>query len=878
MKSHPVITGVGLVTCHGLDVAATWRAVLASRDGFAAMDAMEQPVPPGVGEGGQAPPLPEDYEPGLPREARYLRWAIQAALRDAGCEPVDGRAAVMLGTTLHGIRAGGRFLRSGDAGELRDFLAGDTLRLAVAGLGLNGPTATTCSACSSSLGSVALAVTMLEAGEADLVVCGGYDTVSEYVWGGFHSLRVVADGPPMPFCRDRPGMKLAEGYGVLVLEPADDAGRRGAKPLAVVSGWGESADAHHLTKPDPAGGGAARAMRAALDRAGLQPGDIGLNVAHATGTPDNDAAEFAALSSVFGDRLADVPTVAFKSHLGHTLGGAGAIELILAAIALRDGIVPATARVSPEQVEFPGLNVATGRPRRESVDHALSSSFGFGGANTSVVISRPDAAAAAADVQDVGRDVRQGERNVRQGERDVRQGERDVRQGGRDLRQGGRDLRQGGRDLRQGGRDLRQGERDVRQGETDVRDDDPRANGGVPGANGADPRANGADPRANGADPRANGDDPRANGDDPGANGTDPGANGGVPGANGGDLDAGRSVEEVDVAVVGVGVVLPEAIGNAAFLRSLREGGPVPGDLDPAGLGDLVDARRTRRMSAYVKFTLAAARLALDHAGLLDSPLLRDTGAILGTTHGSPGYCYDYYKKVVDGGVLAANPMLFAEGVPNAAAAQLSLAFGLGGACQTILGTRTAGLDALRLAATRVRLGHADRVIVTAAEERHPSVDLAYEHCGRDSSDHRAGGVCLVIERRDSAEERGARVLATLGPAAAFNDGPAGLRRATRRLDEWRRACADTRATTFRSCEPADGRTRPEGRGTGAVPRDRLGEVFSVGPLLDVAAAALNGLEVSGSARDAGGPASVAVCCTDPAGPVAAVVVRPGEA
>ena len=741
---HPVITGVGLVTCLGADAASTWRSVLIGRDGFGPMDAVESPLPPGS-DGGPAAALPGDYRPDLPREARYLRFAVEAALADAGCRPLPieaGRAAVALGTTLHGIRAGGRFLRGGDPATLGDFLAGDTLRLATDGLGLAGPAVTTCSACSSSLGSLALAATLLDDGAADLVVCGGYDTVSEYVWGGFNALRLVADGPPMPFCVDRPGMKLAEGYGVLVLERAGHARRRGATALAAVAGWGESSDAHHLTRPHPGGAGAARAMRAALGRAGLGPAEVGLNVAHATGTPDNDAAEFRALSAVFGEDLQNVPTVAFKSHLGHTLGGAGAVELILAATALRDGVIPATARVRPEQVEFAGLNLATGRPTRGSPRHALCSSFGFGGANASVVVSRPDAAR-------------------------------------------------------------------------------PRPPG-----------------------------------------------------------------EGHEVAVVGVGVVLPGAVGGRAFLELLRDGDArsnPPGPVDPAALADLIDLRRTRRMSEYVRLTLAAATLALRGCGLADDAgRLRETSAVLGTTHGSPGFCYDYYERIVAGGVRGANPALFAEGVPNAAAAQLSLGFALGGSCQTIIGTRTAGLDALRLAAARVRLGQARRVLVTAAEERHPSLDRAYEACGMQGEDGlvpSAGGVCLVLERRADAEGRGAAVLATLGPAAAFDEGPARLRRAVGRVVQ-AIGPAGRYAASFNGTRPdaAERSALPAGAAVSSS-RGRVGELFSAGPLLDVAAIALGAfsppLESRNGTGDAGPTAAVAVTCTDRSGPAAGAAVWP---
>ena len=229
------------------------------------MSAMESPLPPGK-DGGQAPDLPAEFEPTLPREARYLRWTIEAALRDAQLADAytADRRATILGTTLHGMRAGGAFLRTNHYDKLQTFLAGDTLRLATDGLGFDGLAATTCSACSSSLGAVALAVTLLEHGEYDVIIAGGYDTISEYVWGGFNALRLISDPPLRPFTRGRCGMKVAEGYGIVVLERLADARRRGANVRAIVAGWGESADAFHLTRPQPEGSGALAAMRQAL--------------------------------------------------------------------------------------------------------------------------------------------------------------------------------------------------------------------------------------------------------------------------------------------------------------------------------------------------------------------------------------------------------------------------------------------------------------------------------------------------------------------------------------------------------------------------------------------------------------------------------------
>jgi 3-oxoacyl-[acyl-carrier-protein] synthase II len=652
-----VITGMGLATSLGLSPEATWQSIIEGKCGIGPMPALEQPAPLTKG-GGQAIDLPADFMCEAPREVRYLRWTILQALRQAGAEgslPYPSqRCGVLLGTTLHGMRAAGQFLRSGDYAPLENFLAGSTLRLALNGLELGGFAATTCSACSSSLGSIALAVTLLQAGELDLVIAGGYDTVSEYVYAGFNSLRLVADGPLRPFARGRQGMKLAEGYGIVVLERAQSAESRGVSAIAAILGCGESADAHHLTQPHPQGEGAARAMTAALVAAKLLPTEISLVAAHATGTPDNDAGEFAALSRVFGEHLAQLPVVAFKSHLGHTLGGAGAVELILSTMALRDQTIPACVNVAADEVEFPNLCLAVGAPKRAPIGATLNTSLGFGGANTCIILGPP------------------------------------------------------------------------------------------------------------------------------------------TPSHS---IHALPSVQKQEVFITGIGVLFPGAVGNESFIHRLQAGSEAmpawsrdAGAIDEAQFVHLLNARRVRRMSDYVKLTLAATTLACQDAGLNETASFADTcSAILGTTHGGAGYSHAYYRQIVQEGLIGANPMLFAEGVPNAGSAQLSLMLLLKGACQAIIGTRTAGLDALRLAALRIEQGEWSRAIVGAAEEYDAVINNAYQHCGvyagRDGCAPFAGekgfvtgsaSVTFLLESRSSMEQRGMKPWGRILAGATARGGKPG--------------------------------------------------------------------------------------------------------
>lgn len=674
--NHPevVMTGAGLVTCLGLDRETTWRNLCECRRGLGRLTALEQRPSIEI-DGGQAPTLPDPENAALSREVRYLRRAIEEAWHDAGLleEPPypSRRCGLVLGTTLHGMRSGGRFFREDDPSLLRDVLPQVIVQLATGERGLGGFSITTCSACSSGLSSVALAMDLLRSGELDLVLAGGYDPISEYAYAGFNSLRLVARGPLRPFCRDREGMKLGEGYGIVVLERAAEAHQRGANALAQLRGFGETSDAHHLTQPHPGGEGASRAIEAALADARLSVEDIDLICAHATSTPDNDRGEAAALKHVFGDRLPLTPIVAFKSHLGHTLGGAGAVELILAALARRDGVIPPTANVTPDALEYDKLNLQVGAARSARVRNTVSMALGFGGANTCIVLGEPSHAPAAPTVM--------------------------------------------------------------------------------------------------------------------------------VPS------------KRRDVVIVGAAVIAPGMVQPEAFLQRFTDPHALAethdtGTIDDDSLAHLLQARRVRRMSEYVKLTLAATTLANQDAGRTELPELPGPGgAILGTMHGSANYSSEYYKQIIDEGIEAANPLLFAEGVPNAGAAQLSLMLGIHGPCQTILGTRTAGLDAVRLSALRIAHNQWDWALVSAADEYAPLVKRAYAACGLAKTNvgqHElpetstdgfvcgAGAATLVLTSAEYAEKHGFRPRCTVVAAATATWSPNDPRKAIERITE---VCRDVR-------------------------------------------------------------------------------------
>jgi len=238
------------------------------------------------------------------------------------------------------------------------------------------------------------------------------------------------------------------------------------------------------------------------------------------------------------------------------------------------------------------------------------------------------------------------------------------------------------------------------------------------------------------------------------------------------------TTELQDVVITGVGVVLPGAVGVDALAKLMSTdapptldslGGPIPVEK----YEHLLSARRTRRMSGYAKLCLAATADAYANAGITDPACFGETcSGVVGSMHGAAEYCHTYYRQIIDEGVNAANPMLFAEGVPNVASAHLATTFMLKGFCQTLIGTRTAGLEALQLATAKIRAGVWDRAVVCAADDYNEIVSRAYRELLPSPSFIDGGGaVALILESRTSAENRGAdiygRITRTVGRSIA---------------------------------------------------------------------------------------------------------------
>jgi 3-oxoacyl-[acyl-carrier-protein] synthase II len=396
------ITGVGQVSALGAGMPSLAAGVAAGTCGIAPLTAFEHRGRAPVAAV-EASLLPDDGGRRERRASRSDRLAIAAAgeaCRMAGLDAAArADAALTVGTTTGGMREteeAYRRLRAGGARRprLSGFLGMPLSTVGAAlsqALGVFGPRVTVSTACSSSALGIVAAADLVRRGDAPVALAVGVDALCRLTYAGFDALQALDPEPCRPFDAARRGLTLGEGAAALVLERADAARARGARILALLLGAGTTADAHHVTAPHPESVGAIAALRAALAAAGVAPEAVDYVNAHGSGTKHNDACEVAALRAVFGARLARVPVSSSKSQIGHCLAAAGALEATITITALRDGVVPATVTLRTPEAEWADLDLVPAAGRRAALGVAVSSSYGFGGHNVTLVLARPEA-------------------------------------------------------------------------------------------------------------------------------------------------------------------------------------------------------------------------------------------------------------------------------------------------------------------------------------------------------------------------------------------------------------------------------------------------------------------------------------------------------
>ncbi len=397
-----VVTGLGAVTAIGQDRESFWRALVAGVSGIRPLGLFDP-----VAYRTQTAAWIDDSTLDLSFLTRRERqrssradWfgliAAREAMEDSGLELSTlnpARLAVVLGSGACGlIEAEPWFERralQGQPGRPSTIAAHgpDLVTNRVAShFGAEGFRSTIVTACSSSTISVGQAADLIRAGLADVAITGGSDSLARVTYGGFNALRAVDPEPCRPFDKSRKGLSIGEGAGILVLERASEARRRGARIYARIAGYGVTADAYHMTAPEPSGEAAARALSAALRHGRLDPDTVDYINAHGTATTHNDSAEGAGVHRVFGERAARLPMSSIKSMVGHCLCSAGAVEAVATCLTVERGIAPPTLRWSEGDPGIP-LDVVPNEARDLNVQVALSSSFAFGGNSACLAIT-----------------------------------------------------------------------------------------------------------------------------------------------------------------------------------------------------------------------------------------------------------------------------------------------------------------------------------------------------------------------------------------------------------------------------------------------------------------------------------------------------------
>ena len=413
-----VVTGMGAVSPLGVGVDATWDALMAGRSGIG-LNTRFDTTDFACKIAGQVPDKdqPNGFDPTTvidPKDIKKMDLFIQyglgaahEALTQSGWVADTPEKQAVTGTII-GSGVGGspvmaeavQTIMTKGPRRLSPFTVPSFLANLAAGwisikYGFKGPIGAPVTACAASAQAIGDAMRLIRTGEAEVMVCGGAEgSVDPISIGGFAASRALDtshnDTPTeasRPFDKGHSGFVLAEGAAVIVIERLSHALKRGAKPLAIVAGYGTSADAYHLTSGSPDGAGAQVAMNQAIRNAGLKPEDIGYVNAHATSTEVGDNAEINGIRAVFGDRGQSLAVSSTKSATGHMLGAAGAIEAVISILALRNQMLPPTLNLHDPEDVAKQFDLVPLKAKAKALKHALSNSFGFGGVNASLVFS-----------------------------------------------------------------------------------------------------------------------------------------------------------------------------------------------------------------------------------------------------------------------------------------------------------------------------------------------------------------------------------------------------------------------------------------------------------------------------------------------------------
>ena len=416
MSSRPssnrrvVVTGLGILSPVGIDLASSWDGIVNGRSGIGPITHFDASTFPTriAGEVKGFDPAAWIPAKDIKKMDPFVHYGVAAsmmAIRDAGLE-IDEASADMIGVAigagiggLKGIEETTLRWKEGGARKISPFYVPSTIINMIAGqvsimTGAKGPNIAAVTACTTATHNIGLAMRMIQHGDADVMIAGGaeFATTPTSV-GGFCAMKALStrnDEPEKasrPWDRDRDGFVMGDGAGILILEEYDRAKSRGARIYCELSGFGMSGDAHHMTAPSESGEGAARCMAHAIRDAGIDVAQIGYINAHGTSTPAGDLAETMAIKAALGEHAYRTMVSSTKSMTGHLLGAAGGVEAVFAAMALHTGIIPPTINLDNPS-EGCDLDYVPHVARERKVDIVLSNSFGFGGTNGTLVFQR----------------------------------------------------------------------------------------------------------------------------------------------------------------------------------------------------------------------------------------------------------------------------------------------------------------------------------------------------------------------------------------------------------------------------------------------------------------------------------------------------------
>ena len=409
-KRRVVVTGLGIVSPLGNDLATSWDGIVNGRSGIGPITHFDASAFP-TRIAGEV----KDFDPATwiaPKDIKkmdaFVHYGVAAslmAIADAGL-PIEGEAAERIGVAigagiggLHGIEETTLKYAAGGPRKVSPFYVPSTIINMIAGqvsimTGAKGPNIAAVTACTTATHNIGLAMRMIQYGEADAMVAGGaeYATTPTSL-GGFCAMKALStrnDDPTKasrPWDKDRDGFVMGDGAGILILEEYESAKARGARIYCELAGFGMSGDAYHMTAPSENGDGAARCMINAIRDAGIDAAQIGYINAHGTSTPAGDLAETMAMKRAMGDAAKSVMVSSTKSMTGHLLGAAGGVEAVFSAMSLHTGIIPPTINLDHPS-EGCDLDYVPHVAREKQVDIAMSNSFGFGGTNGTLVFRR----------------------------------------------------------------------------------------------------------------------------------------------------------------------------------------------------------------------------------------------------------------------------------------------------------------------------------------------------------------------------------------------------------------------------------------------------------------------------------------------------------